>query len=128
MCFFDHTTWTCGAWKWSRFREQCCREHRIGYTCGLKLVFSTDRQPQVCTICRQVLIKNRRIAKLVADIYRWERDGGKPASVAKAKDEVVQIRIELARLHTSHVSKELVPRISSFRSSFRNHKKITTFV
>jgi hypothetical protein len=64
----------------------------------------------------------------VADIYRWERDGGKPASVAKAKDEVVQIRIELARLHTSHVSKELVPRISSFRSSFRNHKKITTFV
>ncbi|KAH6646816.1 hypothetical protein BKA67DRAFT_580643 [Truncatella angustata] len=54
MCFYDQTVWACGFWKWGSFRSQCTKEYRIGETCGMKLVWSTDIQEAECITCNNI--------------------------------------------------------------------------
>lgn len=40
------------------------------WACGLKLVDSTHYDPEVCTLCKQILKKKGRIEKIEAHIER----------------------------------------------------------
>ncbi|KAI9148984.1 hypothetical protein HJFPF1_11028 [Paramyrothecium foliicola] len=111
MCFFEQTTWTCGMWKWGRFREKCPKETRTGETCGLRLVYITMDKPEVCHICELLNKKYRRMAKWASDIERWQREGDRPATIARGMEELAALQEDVAKLYIDHNSKELVPRI-----------------
>jgi hypothetical protein len=102
MCFFEQTVWACGAWRWGTMREQCHKEHRIGETCGLKLVYITHRDNNTCKFCEQISRKIRRVAKLAADIARWTRDGNRPASIGKATTDMAGLKREVSTLRQRH--------------------------
>ena len=60
MCYFDQTRWSCGYWRWGHFRQQCNKEYRMGETCGLKLVYETRVESDVCKLCHDTEKKQRR--------------------------------------------------------------------
>ncbi|KAH6974815.1 hypothetical protein EDB80DRAFT_595303 [Ilyonectria destructans] len=102
MCFFEQTRWACGYWKWGIFREQCNKEHRIGETCGLRLIYKTKHERTTCKICQDMSKKNRRLAKTVSDIQRWRREGTCPATRERAEHEVVELQSAIFRLLRQH--------------------------
>jgi len=61
--FFDQALWSCGFWLWTILRQRCTEEHRIGETCGLKLIFETDYRHDYCKICELVVRKQSLITK-----------------------------------------------------------------
>ncbi|KAK1766614.1 hypothetical protein QBC33DRAFT_453154 [Phialemonium atrogriseum] len=79
MCFFEQTRWACGFWEWGKFREQCPREHRTGETCGLRLIWSTQHEGDVCKVCQQIARIQPRMKKMNTDIDRWRRQGNRTA-------------------------------------------------
>ncbi|THW30162.1 hypothetical protein D6D02_02350 [Aureobasidium pullulans] len=105
MCFFDQVMWTCGDWKWDRFRQHCNREYRTGETCGMKLVYAVARSNDKCKICQKIDTKLRRRAAEVTKIQRWQSEGSKlKASIERSyeiiKDldqEIYQLQIEKQR-------------------------------
>ena len=102
MCFFEQIRWSCGFWKWGRFREQCTTEYRIGETCGLKLVFETNHSDSCCSLCEKIAKKKRRITKMTADIERWKRDGNRPATIERTKSNAAEILASLSRMVEEH--------------------------
>lgn len=105
MCYFEQTRWSCGYWKWGNFRQQCNKEYRTGETCGLKLVYDTSYQPSVCKICEQVTKKERRVRKMVDDIKRWHREGGRTATIEKTQRDIAEIQMQIHDLWRSHDEK-----------------------
>jgi len=102
MCFFDQTRWACGFWRWGNLRQQCTKEHRIGETCGLKLIFETDQRHGHCKTCEQVIRKQRRITKMKKDIARWRREGSRPATIEKTERDVVEVQRSISTLWEQH--------------------------
>ncbi|KAH8889962.1 hypothetical protein GQ53DRAFT_722356 [Thozetella sp. PMI_491] len=102
MCFFEQIRWSCGFWKWGRFREQCTTEDRIGETCGLKLVFETNHSDDCCTLCKLIAKKTRRVTKMTQDIQRWKQDGNRPATVEKTQNDVAEILTSISRMVEQH--------------------------
>ncbi|THW22756.1 hypothetical protein D6C98_03198 [Aureobasidium pullulans] len=90
MCFFDQVMWTCGDWKWDRFRQHCNREYRTGETCGMKLVYAVARSNDKCKICQKIDTKLRRRAAEVTKIQRWQSEGN-------LDQEIYQLQIEKQR-------------------------------
>ncbi|KAI0534436.1 hypothetical protein GGR58DRAFT_482676 [Xylaria digitata] len=91
MCFFDQTRWACGFWRWGHFREQCNKEYRTGETCGLKFVYNTHRDPDVCKLCKDIQKKQRKYNKLNSDIDRWSREPNRTASTEKAERDLEEV-------------------------------------
>jgi hypothetical protein len=102
MCYFDHQLWPCGWWKWGNFREQCPREYRTGETCGLKLVFNTYLEPEVCRHCEQIYKKQRRVAKMDDDVRRWRAEGNRRATIEKTEREICALNMQIAELWGEH--------------------------
>ncbi|KAH7008711.1 hypothetical protein EDB80DRAFT_644347 [Ilyonectria destructans] len=73
MCFYEQSLWTCGYWRWGRFREHCPKEHRLGETCGMKLIFETHRLLTACKICENIGLKQRRIKQLLRKMPRLQQ-------------------------------------------------------
>ncbi|KAI0193100.1 hypothetical protein F4808DRAFT_361239 [Astrocystis sublimbata] len=92
MCFFEQTRWRCGFWRWGLFREQCNKEYRMGETCGLKFVYNTINEPDVCKMCKDIDKKRRKEAKLDSDIRRWARETNRSASIEKANRDLKEVR------------------------------------
>ncbi|KAM5385161.1 hypothetical protein ACJZ2D_001122 [Fusarium nematophilum] len=101
MCFFDQTVWSCGNWRWSRFRQQCNKEYRIGETCGLKLVFERHELPKGCRICDKIGVRERKIASNTRRMEKLE-EWGMWASYLKCEEDVATCRVELGRLYEDH--------------------------
>jgi hypothetical protein len=110
MCFYNQTRWICGNWRWGSFQQQCKWEYRLGETCGLKLIFATNHEDQVCNICHQWNKKQRRIAKLTQDVKRWQNEGDRPAGIEKAMNDLNVLQDETKALLKSHRPSELVAR------------------
>ncbi|KAL2116098.1 hypothetical protein VTJ04DRAFT_10353 [Mycothermus thermophilus] len=102
MCYYDQEKWDCGWWKWSRFRYQCSHEHRMGETCGLKLINETIFKTGKCKKCEDKDRKERRLAKMNADIDRWQREGGRWATIERTENERQQLINQINALQSEH--------------------------
>lgn len=98
MCFYHQTLWACGHWKWGRFSTQCTKEHRIGETCGLKLIWATETRREVCKVCALVAKKRDRVKKMVCNIERWKFEGHRTATIEKTKQDLSRIQQAIGRL------------------------------
>jgi hypothetical protein len=95
MCYYATTDYVCGDWKWGNMKERCPRQHRMGETCGAKLVHheSVTKSDQECKICQEMQIKVRRLRKEQDNIARWRKEGTKfLASIEKAERESCALR------------------------------------
>lgn len=108
MCFFAQVSYGCGDWKWGNMMERCPRQHRIGETCGAKLVHPdhVDNRPaEVCKTCQEIDVKRRRLQKLQENIGRWEPQGSTfAASLDKAKAERAQVIEKIKELNAKRTS------------------------
>ncbi|KAI0907393.1 hypothetical protein F4824DRAFT_233968 [Ustulina deusta] len=102
MCFFDQTRWACGFWRWGHFREQCNKEYRTGETCGLKFVYNTTSEPEVCKLCKDIEKKQRKYNKLSSDISRWSRETNRSASIEKAQRDIVEVCQAIRNMTEQH--------------------------
>jgi hypothetical protein len=102
MCYFDQTRWTCGYWRWGHFRQQCNKEYRMGETCGLKLVYETRSEGDICKLCHDMEKKQRRYDKMYRDVQRWQREGGRPATVERTCGEMQEVLGQIYRLNDEH--------------------------
>lgn len=90
MCYFAITDYSCGDWKWGNMMERCPRQHRIGETCGAKLIHQdhVTKNPDTCKICQDIEVKRRRLVKVEDSIRRWTPEKEKfAASLDKARCE-----------------------------------------
>ncbi|KAH8659487.1 hypothetical protein BGZ61DRAFT_465422 [Ilyonectria robusta] len=101
MCYFDQVVWACGNWKWGKFRQQCNKEHRIGETCGLKLVYGRQDEAKKCKVCDQVTKKENRIER-TTERMAWLREWKYFASVERCEEEVASLKDEILRLREQH--------------------------
>lgn len=102
MCFYDQKIWSCGFWKWGTFRQQCHKEHRIGYTCGLKLVYEAVSENSVCILCKAIARKRRRLSKMAADIDRWQHEERYPVTIERTRQMMMCLEIEISALLGKH--------------------------
>ncbi|GAP89429.2 hypothetical protein SAMD00023353_4000680 [Rosellinia necatrix] len=102
MCFFEQTRWMCGFWRWGHFREQCNREYRTGETCGLKFVYRTNDQPEVCKLCKDIEKKRRKLAKLESDLLRWSAEKNRSASIEKAQKDWGEVNAAIKVMDDRH--------------------------
>lgn len=77
----------------------------MGETCGLKLVYNTYNDPDVCKICEDAAKKQRRYDKMARDIERWQREGNRPATIEKTYNEMQEVQEQLNALQARHVQK-----------------------
>lgn len=102
MCYFDQTRWACGYWRWGHFRQQCTKEYRTGETCGLKLVNYTHNEPDVCKLCKDIEKKQRKYNKLESDIYRWQKEGNRNATIEKAQRDMDEVTNAIYTMQQQH--------------------------
>ncbi|OBS21167.1 hypothetical protein FPOA_07505 [Fusarium poae] len=102
MCYFDQTRWICGYWRWGHFRQQCNKEYRMGETCGLKLVYDTKNEPEICKLCRDIEKKQRRYDKMYSDVQRWHREGGRNATIERTCAEMDDVLGQMNRMTREH--------------------------
>ena len=90
MCYYATTDYRCGDWKWGNMKLRCPRQHRMGETCGAKLVHheSVTKSPEDCRLCQEITIKQRKLQKERDNIARWSKEGNRfSASIEKAQRE-----------------------------------------
>jgi hypothetical protein len=105
MCYFDQTRWACGYWRWGHFRQQCNKEYRTGETCGLKLVYMTIPEADTCKICHDLEKKRRKSTKLHSDIYRWQREGNRTATIEKATRDLEDVEVAIQSMERQHADR-----------------------
>ena len=99
---------------------RCPRQHRIGETCGAKLVDldSVERVDVECRKCYEIQVKHRRLRKEVDNIQRWSREGNKfRASIEKAQREKIALEEAIRQLQRDRVSAQHHLQSSSSSSS-----------
>lgn len=74
----------------------------MGETCGLKLVYETKTESDVCKLCHDVEKKQRRYDKMHRDVLRWQREGGRPATVERTCGEMEEVMGQIYRLNEEH--------------------------
>ncbi|SPJ80253.1 uncharacterized protein FTOL_08645 [Fusarium torulosum] len=102
MCFFEQTRWECGFWCWGHFRQQCNKEDHIGETCGLKLVYETKKEEDICKLCQNTEKKRRRYGKMYLDVQRWQREGNRNATIERTRDEMHDILGQIWHMEKEH--------------------------
>lgn len=99
MCFFNQKVFQCQDWKWGPRREACSMAPQIGESCGIKLIMDSQRTNQLCSICRRIEIKRRRIRKLEERIKRWSTEPEhRKSSIKAAEQEIYDIALASSRL------------------------------
>jgi hypothetical protein len=110
MCHYEQTLYTCRDWKWGNMKERCPRQHRMGETCGVKLVhpdfiYESDK---ACRICNDIEIKERKLAKEKQNIARWRKEGKKfQASMEKAENEIERLHEAIRGLQNNRPSNKM---------------------
>ena len=102
MCYYEMSRWQCGFWKWGKFRQQCNKEYRTGETCGMKLVYMTLDEPDVCKLCHDIEKKQRRIDKMRRDIDRWHREGNRTATIERTTEEMKEVENQIYNKGVEH--------------------------
>ncbi|KAL9476179.1 hypothetical protein ACSS6W_006020 [Trichoderma asperelloides] len=102
MCYFEQTRWSCGYWRWGHFRQQCNKEYRMGETCGLKLVYETKVEHDVCKLCHDTEKKQRRYDKMYRDVQRWQMEGNRSATIERTCGEMEEVVGQIKRMRDEH--------------------------
>lgn len=87
--------------------ERCPRQHRIGETCGAKLVHEDyiETRPEPCKVCLEIEVKKRRLAKVLENITRWTAERGRfTALLEKAEMERSQLFEKINELQSQRAS------------------------
>ncbi|GAB7355344.1 hypothetical protein MBLNU459_g5872t1 [Dothideomycetes sp. NU459] len=106
MCYYDQHIFVCGDWKWGHFRQHCSKEYRTGETCGLRFIFGSNGLHEKCKLCIQIEAKQRKRADSVAKIRRWQKEGGKPASIQKHQEDIVDLDRAIYQLEAERARKK----------------------
>lgn len=90
MCFYARRDFKCKDWRWGNMMERCPRQHRIGETCGAKLVHTEylEQVDEKCKVCQDIDVKYRKLKKTQENIARWSSQKGTFAALLeKAENE-----------------------------------------
>jgi len=107
MCYYATTDYKCGDWKWGNMKLRCPRQHRMGETCGAKLVHheSVTKTNEDCRLCQEIKVKQRRLQKELDNISRWSKEGNRfSASIEKAQREAKQLEDTIRDLYNRRPS------------------------
>ena len=110
MCYYEQTAYVCKDWKWGNMKERCPRQHRMGETCGVKLVHHDflTHSPDLCRTCRDKTIKERKLKKEIQNIERWRKEGKKfSASIEKAENEAERLGEQIRVLESNRASNKM---------------------
>ena len=91
MCYYDNYRFECGDWRWGTFQMHCEKEYRMGETCGLKLIYSTNPIRSVCRICQNIDVKRRKLRKTLMDYQRFQLDSQRQATASSRYQEVLDL-------------------------------------
>ena len=108
MCFYARTDFKCGDWRWGNMKQRCPRQPRIGETCGAKLPDTDNltRVDDLCRVCQEKAVKERRLQREKDNIKRWSQEGNKfQASIERAHREVRLLEDTIADLESRRTSK-----------------------
>ncbi|KAH6669225.1 hypothetical protein B0J14DRAFT_114874 [Halenospora varia] len=99
MCFYDQYQMACNHYKWGNFRQHCTKEHRIGETCGTKLVMKTIARTEKCKLCSSIDAKQSRVRKEEIRIRRYikeeQRGLVRGASIEAAQTSIYNLQTEI---------------------------------
>lgn len=79
----------------------------MGETCGLKLVYETRNDADVCKLCHDIEKKRRRYDKMQRDVRRWEREGNRTATIERTCAEMHEVYGQIYRMQQEHEAKLL---------------------
>ncbi|PNS16232.1 hypothetical protein CAC42_6339 [Sphaceloma murrayae] len=100
MCYYDMICFSCGDWRWDKFRARCNKEYRVGETCGMRFISQNVVMPNKCKICEKIDTKMRRREKEYERYTRWQAEGGKfKASMERAVETIRELDAEVAQLY-----------------------------
>ena len=107
MCFFDQKVFQCGDWKWGSRREACPKAPAAGDSCGIKLIMNSQYTSELCSICRNIETKRRRIRRLEANVKRWSENAQSwKASIEIAKQDIRSIDAQCRELDMRRASRQ----------------------
>jgi hypothetical protein len=90
MCFYDQQQFSCGDWRWGRFRQHCYKECQIGETCGKKLVMQVVDVGTQCNLCERSDTKMKKRTATVERITCWQARGSKSDNSIGMKTEYIK--------------------------------------
>lgn len=102
MCYFDQIQWSCGFWRWGPFRERCTKEYRTGETCGLRFLYETQYESEICKLCRDIEKKHEKYNRFEADILRWQREGNRHATIEKLQRDMAETANTIYSMQQQH--------------------------
>ena len=76
-----------------------------GETCGMKLVFETTFEGDICKVCKDIEKKQRKWNKLSSDITRWRQEGNRKATIEKAEKDLDDVEKSVLELNEKHYQK-----------------------
>lgn len=77
----------------------------MGETCGLKLVYDTRREGDICKLCHDTEKKQRRLDKMYRDVERWHREGNRRATIERTNGEIREVSEQIYRMREEHHSR-----------------------
>ncbi|KAF2157239.1 hypothetical protein K461DRAFT_289575 [Myriangium duriaei CBS 260.36] len=99
MCYYDVLVFTCGDYRWDKFRGRCPREHRMGETCGTKMLYSQIASAAKCKYCQKIDVKLRKRQFELNRYNRWVAEGSKlRASMELSLQTIAELDAEIQRL------------------------------
>lgn len=77
----------------------------MGETCGLKLVFETHLEQDVCRLCKDLEKKQRRYDKMYRDVQRWEHEGNRVATIDRTQGDMRTLERQIDDIRESHAQR-----------------------
>ncbi|UPK95632.1 hypothetical protein LCI18_006567 [Fusarium solani-melongenae] len=74
----------------------------MGETCGLKIVYETKTEPDVCKLCHDTERKQRRYDKMYRDVQRWQDEGNRSATIERTCGEMQTIMGQIYQMREEH--------------------------
>lgn len=75
----------------------------MGETCGLKLVYETKAESDVCKLCHDIEKKQRRYDKMQRDVERWQSEGTRWAtSIERTVADMNTVCSHIYRMNEDH--------------------------
>lgn len=74
----------------------------MGETCGLKLVYETKVEADVCKLCHDIEKKQRRYDKMYRDVHRWQREGNRSATIERTCQDMQDVQGQIFRMQEDH--------------------------
>jgi hypothetical protein len=84
----------------------------MGETCGLKLVYETRYESEMCRLCHDIEKKVRRYEKMQRDIHRWQREGNRSATIERTTSEMEEVGGQIGRMRAEHSNRENSTQVS----------------